>query len=354
MELTEFYHIDAIVPIPWHNRLKAQKIPATGTLGAIDILYPTYYYTPGIFRSLYGYYYLYSIINHVKKSANQTRYDFIFSSWLYPDAWAASRIARMLKIPLYVKPLGTDVNKLQPNDFLTTKSLEITGYANKIICVSKSMKEKLINLGCNSEKLVVLQSGIDHTIFFPRNKNTSRNELGLKPSDKIILFVGNLKKEKGLDELIQAFAELSHKDKGKISKLIIIGKGQHEAALRRNVELYNIIGFVMLLGELPLNKIALYMNACDILCLPSYMEGMPNVVIEALSCHTKIVATHVDGIPELDCGNGSMRLVPPKSISELAEALTEMLEKEVDWTRQNPIISWKDHAGCLNRIFNEL
>jgi glycosyltransferase involved in cell wall biosynthesis len=71
------------------------------------------------------------------------------------------------------------------------------------------------------------------------------------------------------------------------------------------------------------------MRAADVFCLPSYSEGCPNVVVEALACGRPVVATKVGGIPELvneTCG----MLIPPRNAGELAKALDRALSKPWD------------------------
>jgi glycosyltransferase involved in cell wall biosynthesis len=97
------------------------------------------------------------------------------------------------------------------------------------------------------------------------------------------------------------------------------------------------------------------MAATDVVTLPSYMEGCPNVILEALACGRPVVATNVGGIPEImseECG----RLVPPRDPAELAHALASVLDRTWDaaaisahWSR-----SWDNVAAELLEIFESL
>ena len=102
LALTEYYDINAIVPIPWTHRISKSSISQESLIGNVHIKYPTYYYSPYILRSLYGYYYYHSIIKTVAEVTAKKSFDIIYSSWLYPDAWAATKIARQLRLPLFV------------------------------------------------------------------------------------------------------------------------------------------------------------------------------------------------------------------------------------------------------------
>jgi glycosyltransferase involved in cell wall biosynthesis len=99
----------------------------------------------------------------------------------------------------------------------------------------------------------------------------------------------------------------------------------------------------------------LWLAAANLVTLPSYMEGCPNVVLEALACGRPMVATRVGGIPEImsdACG----RLVPARDAFGLAEALAAVLDAKWDsetisahWSR-----GWSVVAGELLEIFESI
>jgi glycosyltransferase involved in cell wall biosynthesis len=97
------------------------------------------------------------------------------------------------------------------------------------------------------------------------------------------------------------------------------------------------------------------MAAANLVTLPSYMEGCPNVVLEALACGRPVVATHVGGIPEImngECG----RLVPPRDPAALAQALASVLDSSWDASAISArgSRSWNAVAGELLEIFASL
>lgn len=351
--LTDYYDINAVVPISWLHKMRRSDVPLEGLIGGVKVIYPTYYHAPVFFRKLYGlygFYYYNSIIRTIEKLTDNNSFDLIYSSWLFPDAWVATKIARKLGLPLFASVLGSDVNRLEPNTLLARRALEVVDYASQIICVSNSLREKLIEIGGNPSKLLVLQNGVDKRIFYPMDKRIIRNELSIRSTDKVILFVGNLKKEKGLGELCHAFANLVNNHKLQNCKLVVIGNGAFMTQLKQILSELKVLDKAEIMGEHPLETIAKYMNASDVLCLPSYSEGQPNVVMEALSCHTRVVATAVGGTPDLDDGYGNLKLVPPKTVPELTRALLGMLLNDNisdKWTTFN---TWEDDAAYLHRV----
>jgi glycosyltransferase involved in cell wall biosynthesis len=89
------------------------------------------------------------------------------------------------------------------------------------------------------------------------------------------------------------------------------------------------------------------MNACELLCLPSTSEGVPNVLLEAMACGRPVVATRVGGVAEIVPVESCGIFVPPRDSTGLASAMTEALERQ--WDRDAIVthagrFSWEDNA----------
>ena len=345
--LHEHGDIEVIAPISWTALLTRKLKQPSREESGIVIHHPTYYYSPRILRNLYGEFFYHSIRNVALSLLEKKQFDLIYSSWLYPDSWAAAKLAKQYSIPLFVKVHGSDVNRLVPGTTITRRSLAVSEQAEKVICVSKALKTRMMNLGVPEKKLEVLYNGVDQNIFRNLNRNDVRIQLNVNSDDFLVLYVGNLKKEKGLSELIAAFKAVTAEVINK-SRLVIIGSGAYEATAKQLVASLNLADNVSFFGNLPLETVARWMKAASVLCLPSYMEGVPNVVIEALSCGTRVVATNVGGIPELDKGDGMMTLVPPHAIAPLAKALSVVARNPCPAeTTVFSIESWQANAQKL-------
>jgi len=351
--LSELAEVDVVAPVAWTTP-RRREIPSTGRLQGCDVFHPTYWYTPGILRNMYGLFYLGSIRKSVMRLVNSHRYDVIYASWLYPDGWAAARLAREFNIPLVLNVLGTDANRLSSGTAVTEKSLWAIRQSNKTIAVSQALKNHLVGLGANPEKIEVVYNGVDKVTFRPMDRMEMRHQLGAAKNVRLVLFVGNLLESKGLRELAHAFGELAHKKANGDIELIIIGSGSFEQKMRSLLATFGVEKRVRFLGVLPQPEIAKWMNACDVFCLPSYAEGQPNVLIEALACGARIVSTTVGGIPELDLGRGNMRLVEPRSVPLLASALEASLLIGSTPVEGYSVSSWQENALQLRRIFDVL
>jgi len=348
--LSKICEIDVISPIPWPAVMKGRYGSSCRKEGNVTVYHPTYLYIPLMLRGTYGRCYLNSINTVARRLLRHNSYDLIYSSWLYPDSWAAAQLASEFNLPLFVKVHGSDVNLLQPGNSVTRQSLEVVSRAKKIICVSRALKERLIELGAPEAKLEVLYNGIDRTIFHPMDCQALRQELNIQPEEFVVLFVGNLKKDKGLDELISAYGLFLDQIPGMRSRLVLIGTGPYESNARRLTGEKGIEGMVKFLGSRTLTDIARWMNAANVLCLPSYMEGVPNVVLESMACGTPVIATNVGGIPELVDGDNII-LVPPKTIEPLAAALSEVLQMGEQRRDGVNSMSWEQNAECLKSFF---
>ncbi|MEN6426440.1 MAG: glycosyltransferase [Phycisphaerales bacterium] len=111
-------------------------------------------------------------------------------------------------------------------------------------------------------------------------------------------------------------------------KLVCVGDGP---ARDRFVGLANRIGradAVVLTGHVPPDEVPLFLHASDFLVLPSYSEGLPQAVLEAMNCGLAVVATRVGGVPEAVLDGRTGLLVEPKTTEQLRDAMERMIVDE--------------------------
>ena len=107
---------------------------------------------------------------------------------------------------------------------------------------------------------------------------------------------------------------------------------------------------VLVAGQRPLEEVPRWLAACHALVLPSWAEGTPNVVLEALACGRRVVATDVGGTPDLITGRDLGELVPPRNPALLADALDRAAAAAYspeDVARAGARGSWNDSARRL-------
>jgi glycosyltransferase involved in cell wall biosynthesis len=255
-----------------------------------------------------------------------TRPDLILNYWLYPDGYAAVRIARELGIPVIVGAIGSDLR--HRNDPITVGLVRETMLrADAVITVSEELRRQAIAQGIPAAKITAILNGCDTAVFRPGDRDEARARVGCDPSDELIVYAGNLLVTKGLGELMDAFLELA-RVRPRL-RLAIVGQGPYRDTLARRAASANSAKRVLLPGRCDATGIAQWMRAADIFCLPSYTEGCPNVVVEALACGRPIVATNVGGIPELVRPDSGI-LVPPRDSAALRAALQQAFSKQWD------------------------
>ncbi len=151
-----------------------------------------------------------------------------------------------------------------------------------------------------------------------------RRELGIDESTTVFLSVGNARPEKGFEDLLDAAATLQQNDAGPYCWLVVgkMPETDYCTMLRqkhRQLDLEGVVNFVGFRGD-----VESFYSATDVLVMPSRSEGLPMVILEAMTAGLPIVATAVGGIPEaLDDGAG--RVVPPRRPTDLAGALARVM-----------------------------
>jgi glycosyltransferase involved in cell wall biosynthesis len=200
--------------------------------------------------------------------------------------------------------------------------------ADRIIRVNRSDLKEFEKVNIDRSKLVNLPNGFSPKLFKPMDKITARKMLDLPQDISILLNLAALEAYKGQEYLISAMKTViaSKKDVA----LYIVGKGSLRNHLQSLIDQYNLKNSVFLAGG---NKsgeeIALWMNSCDLLVLPSISEGNPTVMFEALGCGKPFIGTRVGGIPEIIVDEDLGFLVDPKDVTGLAEAVLKALDR--DW-----------------------
>ena len=138
----------------------------------------------------------------------------------------------------------------------------------------------------------------------------------------VVLCVARLAAQKGLEVLLSAVKALAHD--GVDVQLVLVGEGPLRERLRRRAERLGIADRVALAGAVGQDEMARYYAGADVFCLPSFAEGVPVVLMEAMASGRAVVATRIAGVPELVEDGVSGFLVTPGNADELAAALERL------------------------------
>lgn len=190
--------------------------------------------------------------------------------------------------------------------------------SNRITTVSKSCAEELRNeYGINRE-ITVINNGVDTNYFTPKIRNVTK--------EPYILYTGRLDSRKGLVDLIESAKYICKKHPE--IKFILTGKGANKKYLEqkiKDIELENNFYFSGFVDQL---KLIEYYQYASIYVLPSYYEGLPTTLLEAMSCGLPSIATDVAGNSEVIKDGENGLLVPPKNPKKLADTINKLLDDD--------------------------
>ena len=188
--------------------------------------------------------------------------------------------------------------------------------AAAVLCTSdyaRSQVASLLPAGA-LHRVHTVRSGIDTSAFRPPDRER-------RTGTPTILCVAALERRKGHAVLLDAFARLRTP-----ARLVIAGDGTEREPLHAQAEALGIAGDVEFTGAVGHDRVAELVREADIFCLPTFAEGVPTVVQEAMAAELPVVTTAVFGIPELVEDGEDGLLVPPARADHLADALTRLLE----------------------------
>jgi glycosyltransferase involved in cell wall biosynthesis len=259
---------------------------------------------------------------HVRRFAP----DLVFSYVLYPDGYAALKIARALGVPVIVMGVGSDVHNIGDR-FSAMRTRTVLREADFLIAISDDLRRRMVAMGAPAEKTAAVVSGCDTVVFHPMDRVEARSKLGVDLNAEAVVYIGRMDVRKGLRELVDAAAAL-HSERPALH-VYLIGAGPDKAIVESAIAAHNAADYIHVQPECRFDDVAVWMTAANLVTLPSYMEGCPNVVLEALACGRPVVATNVGGIPEImdaECG----QLIAPRDAQALAGALAAVLNKNWD------------------------
>ncbi len=171
--------------------------------------------------------------------------------------------------------------------------------------------------------------------------------LKILPECITIMFIGWIDKEKGVFELLEAINELVICSKKYCFRVLMAGEGNALDEVKNYVLSHSLQKYVKLLGWINEKQKTTFLKDADILVLPSYMEGMPNVVIEAMACGLPVIATKVGAIEQMIQTGENGIVIASRSSEEIRVAL-DMLLNDADLRYRLGKAAWKDASEKYN------
>ncbi len=199
---------------------------------------------------------------------------------------------------------------------------QVIRLADRIICVSEDLRQDMIaRAACNPDRTVTIHNGIDLTTLKPpADRLAIRTEfrVGAGP---LLVVIGRLTEQKGHRYLVHALPHLL--TEWPHLKCLIVGQGELEQMIAAEANGLGIGACCLFAGMR--RDIPAILAGADLLVLPSVSEGFPFVLLEALAVGCPVVASRVNGVPELVEHANTGRLVPPRDPNALAREIREIL-----------------------------
>lgn len=203
-------------------------------------------------------------------------------------------------------------------------------WADAVILNSARTRDFAVSMeGAMPGRIHVIPNSIDTEPYkYPYSRPEVTAQLGMQPTGVLIGTIGRLVSQKGFDVLLASLVQLTDQD----ATLLMVGDGPAQDSLVRQAAALGISKRVHFAGFR--SDVPRLMGSFDLYVHPARFEGMPNAVLEAMAAGCPIVATNVDGTPELIEDGQHGWLVPPENVSALADAMDAALKNPTEARRR--------------------
>lgn len=190
---------------------------------------------------------------------------------------------------------------------------------NKVVIVSNSVKKEILN----KKNLVLIPNGVSIDANLKRNVSLKRESFNLKKRDIVVGFVGRLVFQKNVPYLFEAVSKLKKEN----IKILIIGDGPLDNYLKNYAKSLSIYNKILFLGYT--KNVSSALNLMDIFVLPSYREGCPLSLLEAMAHKKPVIVTDIDGNNEIVTNNKSGFVIPLNKPEIFAEKLSILSNSKI-------------------------
>jgi glycosyltransferase involved in cell wall biosynthesis len=286
----------------------------------------------------------------------ETPFDILDAQFFFPDGPAVATLARELQLPFSIKARGSDITFWGGQNFARTQMVEAARAAKGLLAVSHDLAREMAVMGMPTDKITVHYTGLDRDRFrpfdHPQLRRQLSEELGFAMPDKapLLACVGALIERKGQAIAIRALAAIPE------ARLVLIGKGEDEAALRVLAQREGVASRVFFAGSIDHDLMPLLLSAADVMVLPTANEGLANAWVEALACGTPVVTCDVGGARELIRPDTAGRLVArtPEGVAAGVNAILADPPARTAVAALTESFSWDANAAALAAHYERL
>lgn len=270
-------------------------------------------------------------------------FDLIDAHYFYPDGVAAAMLARYFNKPLVITARGSDVT-LFPQFALPRRMIKwAIRRADAVITVANALRDEVIALGGDPERVTTLRNGVDLQLFRPTERQENK--------EFTLLTVGHLVPQKAQELSIGALPLLPD------TRLVIAGEGPNRTMLENLARSLKVEHRVNFLGAVSQDQLRAQYNAADAMVLSSSREGWANVLLESMACGTPVVASRVHGTPEVVAAPEAGVLMNERTPQGVAEGVNRLRANYPDRAatrRYAERFSWDDTTAGQLAIFQSI
>jgi len=256
--------------------------------------------------------------------ARRHRATIMHGHWVVPGGFIAATAAPSL--PLVVSLHGSDVYVAETLDPARRAAGYVFRRAAAVTACSADLARRAIRLGADPGRLEVVPYGVDVDRFRPQSdaRKATRAPLDVGPDDLLVFTAGRLVRKKGFEYLVDAVGLMAAQPR---IVLAIAGEGDLRLELEERARTARVADRVRFLGNLNQDAVAAHFAAADIAVIPSVrddsgnVDGLPNVVLEALAAGAPLITTAAGGISAVVEHDRTGVIVPERDASALAGAL---------------------------------
>jgi glycosyltransferase involved in cell wall biosynthesis len=198
--------------------------------------------------------------------------------------------------------------------------------ADAVRVVHEGQVRAISAAGVREDRIRVATSRCDTAQYDPRRWQVEGEHLrrSLEVTDgTVAVYVGSLLRGKGLEVALRAWHALRDDLAG--GRFLVVGDGDHRLELEQLTDQLGLADMVRFVGAVPSDEVAPYLAAADVFLFPSFSEGSPRAVLEAMSMELPVIASRVGGIPELITSGETGLLVPAGDVAAMVEALEDVV-----------------------------
>jgi len=291
----------------------------------------------------------------------QKKYDAVWSIMANQAGIAALMFKKKFPRVKYLLTLqeGDSLKRIWSRTWFMRKTYkEIYTKADSIQAISSYLAKRAKKYGYQGE-VKIIPNGVDLEKFkkdFNQEELFNlRKELGLNPTDKVLVTASRLVFKNGVDTLIKAIKNLQ-------IKVLILGQGNLETKLKALAQELGVKDRVLFLGHISQKDLPKYLRISDIFVRTSRSEGLGSAFLEAMAANLPVIGTEVGGIPDFLCHQENGLFCEVDNPSDLATKIKMLLEdnnlrqKIINNAKQlvNQNYDWAQISSSMDKIFSQL